>query len=208
MKSTPGLEFDHDAWERAESADGLIPKLDATAEIFGARCGPERDLVHIAIVWRNRVVHEGASNQVPQATRNRLSKSAEEIHKDYQGLDVERTVESLKRSTDRKVPSFKETTALVRAAQRFVENVDAAVLDTISPGRYLIDVLRGYVEQDVATRLSNVWGKGPDRTLASVLQVAQSAGMSRLDAGGIPIEAEVATLLRATPKEAKRVLGL
>jgi hypothetical protein len=208
LKRTPGLALDASTWERADSLDGLVAKLDDLVDQVGAPCGPERDLVCTAVVWRNRLVHEGASNSLPQATRQRLQAARDEIHENYQGLDITRTMETLKRSSDSKAPTFKETTALVRAAQKFVEVVDGAIVGTISPTDYLIDVLREHVRQDVVPRSANIWGKSQDRKRASIVQVAQSAGMSRLDTGGIPVGPRISALLAAEPREARRLLGL
>lgn len=208
LKRTPGLGLDVSAWERADALDGLVAKLDHLVDQVGAQCGPERDLVATAVVWRNRLVHEGASNSLPQANRQRLQAARDQIQAAYQGLDIARTMETLQRSSDSKAPTFKETTALVRAAQKFVQVVDGAVVEAISPVAYLIGALRAHVEQDVVRQSVNIWGKGPDRTRASIVQIAQSAGMSRLESGGIPIEPRISTLLAAGPKEARQLLDL
>jgi hypothetical protein len=207
LKRTPGMTLPNEEWEKLDLIDGLAGKLEALADLVGAPCGAERDLVVTAVVWRNQLVHEGSSNPVPATTRTRLLQARDLVADTYQGLDIERTLHTLKRSTNTKAPTFKETTALVRASQRFVQAVDEAVLRVISPTDYLLDALRDYIRHDVGARTSNVWGKGPVRARASIIQIGQSYGMSKLDRGGMAVDSRLERLLMAGPKEAREVLA-
>lgn len=208
LRDTPGQPIRDAEWEQMEELEGSAKKLARLADLTGANCPIETDLVTLAVVWRNRLVHEGSSNRVPTRAEIRLLEAKEIIAEVYQGLDIRRTLEALDRSAKTHAPTFKETTSLVRAAHRFVESVDEEVLSRLSPADYLIGALQHYVGVDVAQRSSNVWGKGPSKTRSSVVQIGQSYGMARSHTDGIAVDSRLESLLLATPRQARSLLGL
>ncbi len=153
-------------------------KTDWIAEHLKLSADPAYALSTLAIVWRNRLVHSNAENQVPPAIVTILQDSTEEIANAYQGLDVDLLLLHLAGGG---VPRFKEATAMVRAAQSFVEKADAEILSRLDLGAFFREALAVYVSVDPPRRISNIWGKDPERKLRSLRQLAMESGMCEQD---------------------------
>jgi hypothetical protein len=149
-------------------------RTDWIAEHLNLSGDPAYALSALAIVWRNRLVHSNAENQVPPATVTILRASTQEIADAYQGLDVDLLLLDLERGG---VPRFKEATALVRAAQSFVEKADAEILSRLDLEAFFREALAVYVSVDPSRRISNIWGKDPKRKLSSLRQLAMESGI-------------------------------
>jgi hypothetical protein len=160
--------------------------LDAIGLRVGARVawladhtearGSEAYALSVAgIVWRNRLVHTDADNEVPSPIEDLLKGSTASITSQYRGLDVNRMLEALVAGRS---PRFKEATSLAKAAHDFVEQADRAVLKGIDLDIYFEEALGRYIAEDPATRVTNVWGKDPERRLKSIRQIAFQAGLT------------------------------
>lgn len=162
-----------------------------------------RYLVELAIVWRNRVVHFEARNRVGSHLASHLRKHSQDIEDLYQGLAIDQALDSVERS---RKPTFKEITALVRAAHMFVEAVDQAVLATVDLNAYLVDVLGLYMSEDPVTRSAKVWGREFERRVSAIVQIAQNYGMTvaRTSRSNTLTPAEIDRLAKLSPRQARQ----
>ena len=152
--------------------------IGARIRVLAVACGRDADaatlLVRVAVIWRNRLVHSQATNPISRELRDELLACRQEIASDYQGLDVARLLDSAGRSH---APTFKEVTSLVRAAHKFVEQVDGQLLGRSDLDIYVKNILSHYISVAPSERTSNVWGKDPSRRLASLVQICKQYGM-------------------------------
>ena len=148
------------------------------AERFGLTKSRAYGLSVVAMVWRNRLVHSGADNEVPTEVQSLLRESSDEISEEYQGLSVDLVLHDVGRGLP---PRFKEATAMVRAVQQFVEEADSALLESLSLETFLVEALQQYVAADPASRVGNVWGKDLARRRKTVRQLAFEAGLGETD---------------------------
>jgi len=160
------------ALRRERSIGGRVRRL---ASNCGEQSAIETLLVRVAIIWRNRLVHYKADNMPGPALSNELRHQAEAIASDYQGLDIERLLLSLERTRS---PTFKEITALVRSAHKWVQRIDSSLLTRIDLDDFIRSVLASYVQEDPGRRINNVWGKDIRSRLSTLIQIAQNYGMT------------------------------
>ena len=185
--------------------DGLWARLNRLATVSRVDVGVERHLCELLVVWRNKVVHSDSRDAVPGDLRRRLLASSQEIAEGYRGMDVE---SALDRAARGRAPTFKEITALVSAAHDFVENLDRAVIEHMNLDQYLRAVLVAYVAVDPDKRADNIWGRVAARRRASILQVAQNAGMSTESASRTISPEFSSEVLSWSVKDARNALGL
>lgn len=157
----------------------------------------------VAIVWRNRLVHSDAENEVPADIATLLQAEGETIGLAYQGLDVLLLLTDVAAGNS---PKFKEATALVRAAHTFVEEADKAILERLDLDAYLEEALQVYVSGDPGRRAANVWGKDEERKLNSIRQIAHQVGLSPAEDSSIPLlqDRSLALLAGLNPEGAKQ----
>lgn len=133
-------------------------------------------LVALAVIWRNRLIHSLADNEVPDGLREQLLRSVDDIRNDYRGLDVERTILAAARGD---APTLKEATSVIAACHAFVAGIDAALLSELSVERYAKDVIVEHLSQagrrNAREQLALLWGKDIDRHRRSIGQVLQSS---------------------------------
>jgi hypothetical protein len=153
-------------------------RCDWLAGRFGLGGTVEAAMVKTAIVWRNRVVHSGSDDLLPQDALQILTATPAEIAATYQGLDVDLMKEHLEGEEGHR---FKEVTALVRAAHRHVQQVDGAVLQQLDMKRFYIEALEMYIKRDPPARIHNVWSKEEDRRQKSLRQIGLQAGLGEVD---------------------------
>jgi hypothetical protein len=90
-------------------------------------------LVDVLITWRNNLVHELADNTLRPETVAALADGATSIAEDYRGL----VTNGLQQKAEKGEPlTFKETTSLINAAHKFVEEVDAIVIERLDLGDF------------------------------------------------------------------------
>lgn len=186
-----------------ESEDGLRLRLRKLFQVSGALPAPEVDMTEMLIVWRNKLVHSGARDSVPRDVSARLLAASEDIASAYRNLDVKRTIESV---TGKRSPTFKEATAFVTAAHRFVERVDGAVIARVDLDACLRAALVAHIADDPINRCRSIWVPDQERRRNSILQVAQNFGLA--PGGDRTVSHEFALdLMSWTPKDARRELA-
>lgn len=141
-------------------------------------------LLSVAITWRNRLVHSTAGNEVAKSSREFLLKHADGVAAQFRGLDMGLVFEALRPDHPGvRSPSFKEVASFVHAAHLFVSEADKVMLWRLTPREHLIDVLAVYVQIDPQSRIQNVWGKTPERAMATIRELAREAGMTPIEFG-------------------------
>lgn len=95
-------------------------------------------LVDILITWRNNLVHELADNTLRPETVTVLANSAKSIAEVYRGLITDGLKEKAEKGDSL---TFKETTSLINAAHKFVEEVDAIVIERLDLGDLCRDLV-------------------------------------------------------------------
>lgn len=169
----------------ATKADkGRAGQIRAVAELTGHRDSPDSALVCAAVVWRNRLVHSGARNRLGAADKTVLRGHEGHFSQHYQGLAIDETIQRIQKDPS-PAPTFKEITAIVRAAHEFVRESDVFLLAGVDLELYLRHVLQAYVhdvdpadQRATMRRIHNVWGKDVDRRQRSLFQIAANRGMS------------------------------
>jgi hypothetical protein len=205
LLADPNIISDSDLAASVRAAE----PLDEKVQILASACGDGESvptlLVRAAIIWRNRLVHYQARNKMDRTVASMLRQYDQEIASDYQGLDIARMLDSIDKSH---APTFKETTSLVHAAHKFVEQIDGKILERSDLDRYVMSVLARYVSADPVSRTSNVWGKDGHRRLASVVQICKQYGMTDSDRETLNFTSEgmLEAIGEWTPTEARDML--
>lgn len=135
-------------------------------------------MVELSIVWRNRIVHSRGTNKLSAATSSILRKNDDVIAERFQGLDIARALSAVK-GTPPANPSFKETTSMVRAAQLFIQDLDASILSRVDLDEHLRRTIGDYLTEDAANakaRAGNLWTRRPEKIVTAIAQIAQNFG--------------------------------
>lgn len=177
------LQRESDRNSLDECGRSVGARVEALATSFGLSESVSYGLSSMAIAWRNRLVHFEAENELPDDVATLLVNSACHIQAEYQKLDISLLKEDFSKSS---TPKFKEATALVRAVQHFVGEVDAQVLSTLDLETYLHQTLEDYLAPDPHLRAANIWGKSASRAMVSIRQVALNAGFGQVDVSTRP----------------------
>ena len=175
LSASPSIITDSALAATMEAGRSVGDKIRALAVACGQEADASTLLVRVGVIWRNRLVHYQATNPISRALADALLACRQEITSDYQGLDVARLLDSAGRSH---APTFKEVTSLVRAAHKFVEQVDGQLLGRSDLNIYVMNILSHYISTSPAERTSNVWGKDDRRRLASLVQICKQYGMT------------------------------
>jgi len=168
--------------EARSKREGVAGQVRAVAAASEQSEAAETVLLEIAISWRNHLVHHHAKPiSKPQITRAKAhKKSYEDL---YQGLVID-TLLSRAQRTPALAPTFKEITAIVRAAHKFVEHADLLLLKEVDLNAFLESILRDYLKASAEpaspsmNRVSNVWGKSRDHRRSTIRQIAIQNGFS------------------------------
>ncbi|MDH6199322.1 hypothetical protein M2272_005993 [Mycobacterium frederiksbergense] len=190
-------------WNAMNAEEGLWHRLQYLAQVSGAQLGPEKELVQLLLVWRNKVVHTRSRDGVPAELKQRLLDDRSRISTGYRGLDIRRAIEAASRGD---APSFKEITSLVTAAHNFVSGVDTAIARRTDIDACLRSALSEYLAVNPAERSRNIWDRDRDRRRASILQVAHNYGMTAGDGSSAVSEQFVHQLMSWTAIEARQQL--
>ncbi|WP_139813588.1 hypothetical protein [Mycobacterium simiae] len=200
----PGLYLTASECDSVKAQQGLWPRFKCLADLSGAPLAPEKDMVELLVVWRNKVVHTNSRDAITGELSRRLLENQSRIGEKYRDLHIRRAMDAAAHGA---APTFKEITALVSAAHELVKQVDSAVVARIDLDHYFRSALATYVAADPAKRTDNIWGRDPVRRRTSLLQIAQNAGMSTRS-GDRTISSEfINELVTWTPKDARRELS-
>lgn len=172
--SDPDLISSFDATGRRLLATRMKEVSNLTTELPGS---PELAMVRFAVAWRNRVVHYLDEDRLDEALREELLSHAESIHASYQGANVCEMLNRFEETRRHSTPTFKETTAFVRASQRSVEAIDTELLRRLDGQRHLLNSLEAFFK-DRDDRIVKTWGKGLDNRRRRVRQLLLESGYS------------------------------
>lgn len=174
-------------WLRNEplvsSLDGAGRSVSRKTQIVGKHFAVNlvtRALVDVLITWRNNVFHELADNRLQQETAAVLASQGEAIRDNYRGLSAN----GLSEKAEQGAPlTFKETASLISAAHLFVEEVDAAVLETVDLAALCDEAVRSALDDDtrIATfsaKFHSLTGDARSRFLRNWLQ--NNSGVSEV----------------------------
>ena len=196
--------------EAETKREGIAGKVRSIVLPAGLADSAEAILVEVAVVWRNRLVHRTARNQIGKRLAKAARDHAPEFFDSYQGLIIEDLLQRAGRWPSI-APTFKEVTAVVRATHKLIEKVDAYLLNDIELEPFLRETLREYLTEyrdtkpaSVMVRAHNVWGKSPDRCRSTIRQIALNNGLTTYR-DGAPNELTMATiekLANLSPSEA------
>jgi hypothetical protein len=175
LNRKPFLLQDKEARGELDSLSSVHARVKWLAQHLELDQSPAYGLCVVGIIWRNRLVHSDAENEVPGEITALLEANVEVIRNGYQGLEVRRALESLDKGH---TPTLKEVTTLVRAAHNFIGESDERIRKRLKLDTYFKETLEKYVSEDRAARLANVWGKDEKTRLKSLRQIAMQAGLS------------------------------
>lgn len=96
-------------------------------------------LVALAIQWRNNIVHFGAKNELEKEYKLILTQYKAFYMDEFRHLDVTEMLKSFELKDEN--PSFKEATSMINAIHKFVELLDAFLLDSLDIERFKDDIL-------------------------------------------------------------------
>jgi len=129
--------------------------------------------VDLLVCWRNRLVHNGAENQLLKSSIDVFNRNIEEIFDNFNGLDIERTLISFKNS---RVPTFKEVASMVRATLNYVYDVDCKLLSTLNYIEYVNEIVSNYLFQGDSNRFDAIFSKTNEVKLKKIRQILQNNG--------------------------------
>lgn len=99
------------------------------------------DLTHLAIQWRNNLIHYHAENPVDEDSWRRLkAASKKKLGKEYGGLDLNETLTRFKKQ---ETPTFKDVASMVSAIRKSVESIDLYTVNYFDGLLFAQDSIRG-----------------------------------------------------------------
>ena len=101
-------------------------------------------LIALGIQWRNVTIHSGGDNVLDVEYKRILLENRDWFNNNFCHLDVDKALESF---NERKNPSLKEVTSIIKAVLRFVEIVDKELIKEINIERYVTDLLDKHYPQ-------------------------------------------------------------
>jgi hypothetical protein len=170
--------------EANREQQSLLGRIRVVAAETRQEPSAEVALLEIAVVWRNRLIHNHVDGRVSNATIGKARSHEQLFLTSYQGLIIDDLLERARRSPVH-APRLKEVTAIVRCAQKFVERADAALLHDLDLEPHLREIIRLYLMRDTGARsgilmhrANNVWGKSPHRRRSTIHNIALNGGFS------------------------------
>jgi hypothetical protein len=101
-------------------------------------------LVDVLITWRNNIFHDLADNSIRNESLNALKQYENYIEENFCGLNANLLPDKVKCDDNL---TFKETTSLIHAAQKYVEYVDTAIIDNFD--------LSAFCKEAISIELNN-----------------------------------------------------
>jgi hypothetical protein len=200
--------------EAETNDEGLAGRVRSIAIAAGRADSAEAILAEVATVWRNRLVHQTARNQLRRRLVNVAHDNSAQFADSYQGLIIDDLIKHVE-CRPSAAPTFKEVTAIVRAVHKLVEKTDEYLLHDLDLQSYLHEILQQYLTEggdakpaSVMARASNVWGRSPDRRRSTIRQIALNNGFTA-PCEGAPNELTIAAIeafVNFSPSEAVRTL--
>lgn len=158
----------------------VFKKADAVGKFYNVSA-PTRAMVNVLITWRNNVLHELAENRVDAESRSALLANAATIELEYRHLEVQGLAD---KADSGATLTFKETTSLIHAAHQFVEEVDAAILQTFDKTNYCVEAIAQALKDrktspKFATKFFGL--QGPDQRRFVANWIRNSLGFADLE---------------------------
>ena len=194
--------------------EGLAGRVRSIVAMAGQTDSSEAMLAEMAIIWRNRLIHRNARNQISKRLANEARNHAAQYTESYQGLIVDDLIKHIEHRPSAS-PTLKEVTAVIRAVHKLVERVDENLLQGLDLEPYLREILGQYLTENrdtnpasVMVRASNVWGKSPDRCRSTIRQIALNNGFTPHRNGALNelTTTTVERLVSLSPSEAVKAL--
>lgn len=104
---------------------------------------PSFCLAHLAIAWRNRVVHSEASNDISCEYREILVQNARLLEERHSGLNVE---DMLKDFDSGQAIKHKIVSSFCKATQDLLYEIDRRLMDEINLERYMRAIINKYLQ--------------------------------------------------------------
>ena len=95
-------------------------------------------LVSLAIQWRNVTTHSNADNELDKESQKILLGNSDWYKNNFKHLDVDIALKRFGRHCN---PSLKEVASMIKAISRFVEEIDACLINDVDLERYALDVI-------------------------------------------------------------------
>ena len=95
-------------------------------------------LVALGIQWRNVTTHSDANNVLDDEYEKILLDNKKWYNENFCNLDIDKALDSFK---THKNPTLKETTSIIKAVLRFVEQIDTELLKEIQNERFLSELI-------------------------------------------------------------------
>jgi hypothetical protein len=162
----------------AEGSGNLGTRIQLVADFVGDRSlEAPIALLRFGVYWRNRLVHFVSDSDMGTELRLPLLNNAESIQNTFQTLSVHSMLRRFDTTRGRTAPTFKESTALIRAAQMYVTVVDTFVLNQMDVTGYCSEQLRLFID-DRDDRIVGIWGKDRDSRVRKLIQHARQFGFT------------------------------
>lgn len=133
----------------SEELDSADRRVNDKFKVFFNRYTSNKDLrlygalVALGIQWRNVTTHSEANNELDDEYEKILLDNKEWYSENFCHLDVDKALDSFK---SHKNPTLKETTSIIKAVLRFVEIIDAELLNEIKDERFLSELFEKHYQ--------------------------------------------------------------
>ncbi|WP_157025487.1 hypothetical protein [Paraburkholderia heleia] len=157
----------------------IFVKLNSITSAIALPIGFELSLVHLAIQWRNNLIHFHAENELEKQyetfIKNNLISDESNPNKfgNLSGRDL------IEEFNDGKHPKFKGVAAFIKSINTLIEVLDAAVAQKITVPAYVKGLLTDSVKQkDGKASFSRIWGEPiKEKRMRSISSLLNSLGV-------------------------------
>lgn len=179
VKSTYDLSGINSAINDQLTQRSVFRKLESISSAISLPLTPELALTHLAIQWRNNLVHYVAENELDVEYRKKirtcLVASAVEPNK-FGNIDGDRLLLDFNNNGH---PTFKAVAAFVQSINTLIESIDGIILPSLKVSAYVDGLIRssGTTQAGVA-RLTKLWAISvPSQRAKSISQLLSSLGV-------------------------------
>ncbi len=106
-----------------------------------------KSLCLVLITYRNNLLHSKAENVVEEVDKDLLLENRMYISENFCRLDIEVLLTKVEK---KEPPTFKEVASLIRATQKFVEEIDSQIISRISPD-FIYETIKYYFTRNPKT---------------------------------------------------------
>jgi hypothetical protein len=164
--------------------EGLGGRVRAVARVTHQAGSAEAALAEIAIVWRNHLVHQHATNKISKPLAKTALSHEMQFIESCRGLMIHELIDRVERRPP-VAPTFKEVTAIVSSVHKLIERTDTYLLHELDLEPYARVVLKQYLIENqsakpgsVGMRANKVWGKSSDRCRSAIRQILLNSGFT------------------------------